>query len=238
MIKLCVFLILQVMWWLKFLGVIDSLGVGFNFVLQDLDLCGVGNFLGEEQLGYIKEVGFEFYQVMLEEMIVKLKFGEIEGMFEDEWVLQLNLGVLVMIFESYIFDLDVWLGLYWWLFGLIIKVELEGFVVELIDRFGLLLCEVNMLLLVICIKVMVKWVNILKLDVGLKGVMVQFYGDCFLNLVGLVEFIYEQCGQVKVSDNKIVVLCDWQMDVDWIKGVFGIVKDLVVKIKEGCVKKG
>lgn len=226
----------QAMRRLKFLGSIDSLGAGFNLASQDLDLRGAGNLLGEEQSGHIKEVGFELYQQMLEETIAKLKSGEIEGTPEDEWAPQLNLGVPVTIPESYIPDLDVRLGLYRRLAELTTKVELEGFAAELIDRFGPLPREVNTLLLVIRIKAMAKRANISKLDAGPKGATVQFHGDKFPNPAGLVEFIHDQRGQAKVSDNKIVVLRDWPSDADRIKGAFAIAKDLAAKVKEGRAK--
>ena len=228
----------QAMRRLKFLGAIDSLGAGFNLASQDLDLRGAGNLLGEEQSGHIKEVGFELYQQMLEETIAKLKSGEIEGTPEDEWAPQLNLGVPVTIPESYVADLDVRLGLYRRLAELTTKVELEGFAAELIDRFGPLPREVNTLLLVIRIKAMAKRANISKLDAGPKGATIQFHGDKFPNPAGLVEFIHDQRGQAKVSDNKIVVLRDWPGDADRIKGAFAIAKELAAKIKEGRGKKG
>ncbi len=228
----------QAMRRLKFLGAIDSLGAGFNLASQDMDLRGAGNLLGEEQSGHIKEVGFELYQQMLEETIAKLKSGEIEGTPEDEWAPQLNLGVPVTIPESYVADLDVRLGLYRRLAELTTKVELVGFAAELIDRFGPLPREVNTLLLVIRIKAMAKRANISKLDAGPKGATIQFHGDKFPNPAGLVEFIHDQRGQAKVSDNKIVVLRDWPGDADRIKGAFAIAKELAAKIKEGRARKG
>ncbi|MDB6180011.1 transcription-repair coupling factor [Paracoccus fistulariae] len=221
----------QAMRRLKFLGSIDGLGAGFNLASQDLDLRGAGNLLGEEQSGHIKEVGFELYQQMLEETITKLKSGEIEGTPEDEWAPQLNLGVPVTIPESYIPDLDVRLGLYRRLAELTTKVELEGFAAELIDRFGTLPREVNTLLLVIRIKAMAKRANIARLDAGPKGATVQFHNDKFPNPAGLVEFITDQRGQAKVTDNKIVIRRDWSTDNERIKGAFGIARDLAVKAK-------
>lgn len=216
---------------LKFLGSIDSLGVGFNLASQDLDLRGAGNLLGEEQSGHIKEIGFELYQAMLEETIAKLKSGELEGTPEDEWAPQLNLGVPVTIPESYIPDLDVRLGLYRRLVGLTTKVELEGFAAELIDRFGPLPREVNTLMLVIRIKAMAKRANISKLDAGPKGVTIQFHNDKFPNPAGLVEFLTDQSGQAKVTDNKIFIRRDFGSDADRIKGSFGVARDLAAKIK-------
>lgn len=111
-----------------------------------------------------------------------------------------------------------------------IKVELEGFVVELIDWFGKLFKEVNILMFIVCIKVMCKWVGISYFDGGFKGVMIWFYNDKFVLFQGLVEFIEVQNGLVKVKDNKIVIWCDWVKDSDKIKGVFVIVCDLVEKV--------
>ena len=216
---------------LKFLGNIDGLGAGFNLASQDLDLRGAGNLLGEEQSGHIKEVGFELYQAMLEETIAKLKSGELEGTPEDEWAPQLNLGVPVTIPESYIADLDVRLGLYRRLADISSKVEMEGFAAELIDRFGPVPREVSTLMNVIRIKGMAKRANIAKLDAGPKGVTVQFHGDKFPNPKGLVEFLTDQRGQAKVTDNKIVIRRDFSSDAERIKGAYGIARDLAAKAK-------
>lgn len=221
----------QAMRRLKFLGSMDGLGAGFNLASQDLDLRGAGNLLGEEQSGHIKEVGFELYQAMLEETIAKLKSGEIEGTPEDEWAPQLNLGVPVTIPESFVPDLDVRLGLYRRLAELTTKVELEGFAAELIDRFGPLPKEVNTLLLVIRIKAMAKRACISRLDAGPKGATIQFHDDKFPNPAGLVEFLTDQRGLAKVTDNKIVVRRDWKSDADRIKGAFSIARDLAAKAK-------
>ena len=218
---------------LKFLGSIDSLGAGFNLASQDLDLRGAGNLLGEEQSGHIKEVGFELYQQMLEETIAKLKSGELEGTPDDEWAPQLNLGVPVTIPESYIPDLDVRLDLYRRLAQLTTKVELEGFAAELIDRFGPLPREVNTLLLVIRIKAMAKRANISSLVAGPKGATIQFHQDKFPNPAGLVEFLNEQKGAARISDNKLVVSRAWPTEADRIKGAFAVAKDLAAKIKTG-----
>ncbi|SHM54305.1 transcription-repair coupling factor [Paracoccus solventivorans] len=219
---------------LKFLGSIDSLGAGFNLASQDLDLRGAGNLLGEEQSGHIKEVGFELYQQMLEETIARLKSGELEGTPEDEWAPVLTLGVPVTIPESYIPDLDVRLELYRRLSQLTTKVELEGFAAELIDRFGPLPREVNTLLLVIRIKAMAKRANISSLVAGPKGVTIQFHQDKFPNPAGLVEFLTEQKGAARITDNKLVVSRPWPSEADRIKGAFAIAKELAAKIKAGA----
>ncbi|SLN18314.1 Transcription-repair-coupling factor [Pseudoruegeria aquimaris] len=217
---------------LRVLGSLDSLGAGFTLASQDLDIRGAGNLLGEEQSGQMRDVGYELYQSMLEEAVAKIRSGEMEGLTEadDQWAPQINLGVPVLIPESYVPDLDVRLGLYRRLSGLTTKVELEGFAAELIDRFGKLPKEVNTLLLVVRIKAMCKRAGISKLDAGPKGATIQFHNDKFASPQGLVEFITDQRGLAKVKDNKIVVRRDWKTEADRIKGAFAIARDLAEKV--------
>ncbi len=217
---------------LRVLGSLDTLGAGFTIASQDLDIRGAGNLLGEEQSGQIRDVGYELYQSMLEDAIAKIKAGEMEGLSEadDQWAPQINLGVPVLIPEDYVPDLDVRLGLYRRLSGLEGKVELEGFAAELIDRFGKLPKEVNMLLLVVRIKAMCKKAGIRRLDGGPKGATIQFHNDKFASPQGLVEFIQDQRGLAKVRDNKIIIKRDWQNDSYKIKGAFSIARDLAIKV--------
>jgi transcription-repair coupling factor (superfamily II helicase) len=225
---------------LRVLGSLDTLGAGFTLASQDLDIRGAGNLLGEEQSGQMRDVGYELYQSMLEEAIAKIRSGQIDGLSEgdEQWAPQINLGVPVLIPETYVPDLDVRLGLYRRLSGLESKVEMEGFAAELIDRFGKLPREVNMLMLVVRIKAMCKRAGIAKLDGGPKGATIQFHNDKFASPQGLVEFINDQKGLAKVRDNKIVVRRDWKGEADRIKGAFAIARDLAEKVVAEKKKAG
>ncbi|MFZ1348365.1 MAG: transcription-repair coupling factor, partial [Tabrizicola sp.] len=220
---------------LRLLGSLDNLGAGFNLASHDLDLRGAGNLLGEEQSGHIREVGYELYQHMLEETIAKIKSGELQGLsaIDDDWSPQLNLGVPVMIPETYIPDLDIRLGLYRRLSSLTTKVELEGFAAELIDRFGPLPKEVNTLMLIVRIKAMCKRAGISRLDAGPKGATIQFHNDKFANPAGLVDFLKAQGPAAKVQGTKIVLVGEMKTEADRIKGAFNIARDLAEVVKAG-----
>ncbi|MGB0440121.1 MAG: TRCF domain-containing protein, partial [Paracoccaceae bacterium] len=223
---------------LRVLGSLDSLGAGFTLASQDLDIRGAGNLLGEEQSGQMRDVGYELYQSMLEEAIAKIKSGGAEGLSDglagdDQWAPQINLGVPVLIPDTYVPDLDVRLGLYRRLSSLTKKVELEGFAAELIDRFGPLPREVNTLLLVVRIKAMCKRAHIARLDGGPKGATIQFHQDKFPNPAGLAQFIQDPRNLAKIKDNKIIVRRDWSSDADKIKGGFAIARDLAEKVIAG-----
>jgi transcription-repair coupling factor (superfamily II helicase) len=218
---------------LKLLASLDSLGAGFNLASHDLDLRGAGNLLGEEQSGHIREVGYELYQQMLEDTIAKIKSGELQGLssISDDWSPQLNLGVPVMIPESYIPDLDIRLGLYRRLSGLQTKVELEGFAAELIDRFGPIPKEVNTLMLIVRIKAMCKRAGISRLDAGPRGATVQFHNDKFANPAGLVTFLRDQGPGAKVQGTKIILQGEMKADSDRIRAAFAIARDLAAQAK-------
>ncbi len=216
---------------LRVLGSLDTLGAGFTLASQDLDIRGAGNLIGEEQSGQMREVGYELYQQMLEEAISRIKAGDLQGLTDDgEWSPQINLGVPVLIPEEFVPDLDVRLGLYRRLSSLTTKVELEGFAAELIDRFGPLPREVNVLLTVVRIKAECKKAGIAKLDVGPKGATVMFHNDKFANPAGLVEFLNDRKATAKIKDNRLVLLADWAKESERIKGAFAIARDLAEKV--------
>ena len=218
---------------LRVLGSLDSLGAGFMLASQDLDIRGAGNILGEEQSGNVREVGYELYQEMLEDAIAKIKSGQMEGLTDDgSWSPQINLGVPVLIPEVYVPDLDVRLGLYRRLSSLVKKIELEAFAAELIDRFGKLPSEVDMLLRIVRIKGMCRAAGISKLDSGPKGAVIQFYRDKFNNPSGLAKYLAESRGTAKVKDNKLIVLRDWENDDKKVKGAYIISRELAVMAKK------
>ena len=212
---------------LRALGSIDALGAGFNIASQDLDIRGGGNIVGEEQSGHT-EVGHELYNSMLEETITKLKAGDagLADALSDDWSPQIALGVPVLIPEDYVPDLDVRLGLYRRLSDMATKVELEGFAAELIDRFGPLPREVNVLLRVVRIKAMCKRAGIEKLSVGAKGATVEFHGNRFADPAGLVDFIKSWKGAAQVKGDKLVIRAAAESEGERVKGAFAIARDL------------
>jgi len=220
---------------LRILGSLDTLGAGFTLASQDLDIRGAGNLIGAEQSGRIREVGYELYQSMLEEAIASLRTAPTEDPGDDDgqWTPQINLGVPVLIPEDYVPDLDVRLGLYRRLSRLETRVELEGFAAELIDRFGKMPREVNILLLVVRVKAMCIRAGVARLDGGPRGATIRFRNNRFANPQGLVEFIEDQRGMAKVRDNRIIVRRDWKRAGDRIRGAFAIVRDLAEKAESG-----
>jgi len=219
---------------LRVLGSLDALGVGFHLASQDLEIRGAGNLLGDEQSGRIREVGYELYQSMLETAILRLKvrgyddFGDID----DQWTPQINLGISILIPESFVSDLDVRLGLYRRLSKLSTKVEVEGFAAELIDRFGKLPKEVNALLVTVRMKSLCRQTGIVKLDAGPNGATLQFHEQYGLSTDKLVRFLEDYKDHAKFKNDRVVMSRDWTRDRDRIKGAFEVVRDLARLVRD------
>jgi len=95
---------------LKVLQSLDTLGAGFTLASHDLDMRGGGNPLGEEQSGYVKDVGVELYQHMLEEAVAELRDDDL--FVDQSWSPNVNVGVAILIPEAYIEDLNLRLATY------------------------------------------------------------------------------------------------------------------------------
>jgi len=57
-----------------------QLGAGFNIAMQDLEIRGAGNLLGQEQHGFIAAVGFDLYCRLLKEAVANFKKA---GVFDE-----------------------------------------------------------------------------------------------------------------------------------------------------------
>ncbi|PPC86504.1 MAG: transcription-repair coupling factor [Hyphomicrobium sp.] len=208
---------------LKVLQSLDTLGAGFSLASHDLDIRGAGNLLGEEQSGHIREVGFELYQAMLEEAVAAMKGGDLEA--ADKWSPEIQLGTSIMIPESYVADLQLRLGLYRRLSSLEKRSDIDAFAAELVDRFGELPPEVTHLLDVMEIKGLCRIASIAKVDAGPKGGVITLYKNTFANPEGLIGFVQQSRGTLKVQpDQRLVFRADWYLPEQRLKGVRSLVQ--------------
>jgi transcription-repair coupling factor (superfamily II helicase) len=131
---------------------------------------------------------------------------------ERDWTPSINLGLPVLIPETYVSDLSVRLGLYRRIGGLQNDAESEALAAELVDRFGKLPEEVENLLETVALKRACREASVEKLDAGPKGMVISFRRNAFNNPGGLIAWIGTRAGTVKIRpDHKLVVSRD--MDI-------------------------
>jgi transcription-repair coupling factor (superfamily II helicase) len=215
---------------LEVIGMLDTLGAGFQLASHDMDIRGAGNLVGEQQSGHVKEVGVELYQQMLEEAVAAARAGitndNIEAM-EQDFSPEINLGTSIMIPEKYVEDLSVRMSLYRRIATLDDGGEIESFAAEMIDRFGTLPAEVENLLQLITIKQLCKQVNISHVEAGPKGVLMTFYNNTPLNPAGVMQFIQSKAGTVRLRpDQKLFFPRGWTSADQRIKGTRAILREI------------
>ncbi|MCB9988813.1 MAG: transcription-repair coupling factor [Rhodospirillales bacterium] len=215
---------------LEVIETLDTLGSGFQLASHDMDIRGAGNLLGEEQSGHIKEVGVELYQQMLEEAVAMAREGldwEHGEVAEEKWSPQINVGMSVLIPDGYVEDLNVRMSLYRRLSELHDKDAIESFAAELIDRFGPIPEEVENLLQIVEIKQLCKQAGVDRVEAGPKGAVIGFYKDSPPNIPGLMGWMQEKGGALKLRpDQKLVAIRQWDTAAHRVKGVRSLMKEM------------
>ncbi len=199
----------------KRLEVIESLtnlGSGFTLASYDLDIRGAGNIVGDEQSGYIKEVGIELYQAMLEEAILIQGCDEVKKV---QFTPQVNIGIPILIPSSYISDEKLRMSFYRRIGDLETLSSVETMEVELIDRFGPIPVETANLLDVIRIRQFCCQANIDRIDVGRNGVLISFYNNVFKSSEKLLSFIKKYSDFIKIRpDQKLLINKKWHHTIE------------------------
>jgi transcription-repair coupling factor (superfamily II helicase) len=156
-----------------------------------------------------------------------------DGMLEEEWSPQINVGTAVLIPETYVADLGLRLNLYRRIGSLKTKNNLESFAAELIDRFGPLPREVHNLIAVIELKILCRRAHIAKIELGPKGLVVSFHNNTFPNQQGLFEFLQKpevtKPGPVKIRpDQKLVFTRQWPNEEASLRNTKNILANLAI----------
>ena len=158
---------------LKVLMDFSDLGAGLHLALHDLQIRGGGNILGFSQSGHIAAVGYELYLKLIEQAVADLK-GEA---WEEEVDPEINVSVPAYLPGDYVIDTDVRLNLYRRLSNLRDRSQLERLREEIRDRFGPLPRETANLLDVMSLRLLLRSLQVSRLDADAAGVVLTFAGD-------------------------------------------------------------
>ena len=184
---------------------LDSVGAGFQIASHDMDLRGAGNLLGEAQSGKINEIGMELYHTMLKKALAQVQ-GQ-SSSFNEEYSPQVKLDISVRIPENYVQDLPLRMGLYQRLSKCQTVEEIDEFQIEMIDRFGKMPINFEYLVQVMKLRVQCKWLNIAKLEVGEKGLVIGFRDNHFANPNALLDLIQKNPNRMQLlKDQSVYIL--------------------------------
>lgn len=182
---------------LKALMDFSSLGAGLNLAMHDLRIRGGGNILGFSQTGHISAVGYELYVKLIERAVTELKGEE----WEDDINPEINIDIPSHLPESYIMDTDVRLNLYRRLSNLVEKSELEEITEEIRDRFGSPPQEVVNLFGLMSIRLLLKKLRIIKLDMGSNSLTLTLPEEMGVDAKDLVRLISARPNRFRLLPN-------------------------------------
>jgi transcription-repair coupling factor (superfamily II helicase) len=208
---------------LEVLQRLDTLGAGFTLASHDMDLRGFGNLLGKQQSGQVRDIGFELYTKLLQEAVRKAQMrpraagsavtavtapvaptGEVPTLRAETVVLKL--GVTYLLPETYVPEEPVRLGLYRRLAALTTREEVPAFGLELADRFGPLPPEVEALLEVVQLRNRAAALNLCKIEVGDKAVVLTLAKRRFAEPQKLMAFLQSMQGVWTVRADQALVV--------------------------------
>jgi len=110
----------------------SELGSSFQLALRDLEIRGAGNILGEEQHGFIDEIGLDLYIRFLREAVNELQRTTYEPIVPVPFEVDFSLGIP----KEYIPDFELRLEFYRRAYLADSLKRLENLREEMIDRFG------------------------------------------------------------------------------------------------------
>ncbi|HHK5985880.1 TPA: transcription-repair coupling factor [Neisseria subflava] len=153
----------------------DELGAGFTLAMQDLEIRGAGEILGEGQSGEMIQVGFTLYTEMLKQAVRDLKKGRQPDLDAPLGITtEIKLHSPALLPESYCPDIHERLVLYKRLAVCETVQQINAIHEELVDRFGLPEQPVKTLIESHYIRLVAKELGIDAIDTTSEAVTVTF----------------------------------------------------------------
>ena len=153
----------------------DELGAGFTLAMQDLEIRGAGEILGEGQSGEMIQVGFTLYTEMLKQAVRDLKKGRQPDLDAPLGITtEIKLHSPALLPEDYCSDIHERLVLYKRLAVCETVQQINAIHEELVDRFGLPEQPVKTLIESHHLRLMAKELGIDAIDATSEAVTVTF----------------------------------------------------------------
>jgi transcription-repair coupling factor (superfamily II helicase) len=175
---------------LEAIQMMEELGSGFYLAMQDLEIRGAGEVLGESQSGEIHEIGFDLYAKMLERAVRALKAGKAIDLDRPiDISAEINLHVPALLPEAYCSDVHERLSLYKRLANCESCEALDAMREELVDRFGELPEAARALLDSHLLRILAKPIGVARIDATHEALRLQFQKDPPLEPHKLIDLV-------------------------------------------------
>ncbi len=144
-----------------------ELGSGFKIAMQDLEIRGAGNLLGQSQSGHMNAVGYDLYCKLLNEAVKRKKGEEVH----EETAVSVDLDIDAFIPDTYITSENQKIDVYKRIASVSSKEEMDDMTDELTDRFGAVPKSVENLLRVAYLRTVAR--EVFVTDITQKGQQIE-----------------------------------------------------------------
>jgi len=180
---------------LEAIQMMEELGSGFYLAMQDLEIRGAGEVLGEAQSGEIQDVGFNLYTDMLNHAVRALKNGREPDLAQPLGVTtEINLHVPALLPAAYCSDVHERLAIYKRLANCETEDGLNAMHEELVDRFGVPPEQVQALLESHRLRIRSRRLGIARLDATADAIVLQFDAEPAIDPARIIQLIQSRRG--------------------------------------------
>jgi transcription-repair coupling factor (superfamily II helicase) len=169
---------------------LEDLGAGYYLAIQDLEIRGAGDLLGDNQSGQIHEIGFNLYIDMLNQTVKEIKLGkklDLNAPLSKHK--EINLHAPTILPESYCRNINERLIVYKRLSDCKSNESLNELKEELIDRFGIMPDQTKNLIITHQLRVDIDKYDVIKIDASASSVEITFQKNANIDAVKLIDLI-------------------------------------------------
>ena len=210
----------------------DELGAGFTLAMQDLEIRGAGEILGEGQSGEMIQVGFTLYTEMLKQAVRDLKKGRQPDLDAPLGITtEIKLHSPALLPESYCPDIHERLVLYKRLAVCETVQQINAIHEELVDRFGLPEQPVKTLIESHHLRLAAKELGIDAIDATSEAVTVTFGKHHQIDPTEIILLIQSDRNYRLAGADKLrftAQMEDVEMRIKMVKSVLKTLKERVV----------
>ena len=186
----------------------QQLGAGFRLALEDMEIRGVGEILGEEQQGHAQKIGLNLYLDMLDEAIQNQNSTAYKESAEKKKRFrecEVDLNIEAIFPEEYIDDVNMRLSFYQRL-GVGDDAQLDDLWMELRDRFGKPTIEVENLFDTYRLRLRCVEVGVAELKVKYKNVVLKLSEDTSLSVEKIINYLQQYPTQWQLKKNNELLI--------------------------------
>ena len=168
----------------------EELGSGFFLAMQDMEIRGAGEILGEKQSGNITEIGFSLYNDMLNAAIKSLKRGKEPDLTAPLGITtEINLHTPALLPDAYCGSVNERLSLYKRLSAAADEATLNDIQEEIVDRFGELPTPAKALIETHRLRLRAQTMGIIKMDIAASLGQIHFSKNAPIDGLSMIQLI-------------------------------------------------